>query len=397
MAAKKPGKKAAKGGVLGKSKTASNTRDRRPKTAKPLFSIKPMGKTLVDPKVIDAMYRDGAVYSTFGDYWRRKYGYKVFKVPLNADFMCPNWDGRISDEGCIFCPSFARQFTYESFRDVMDKSVKEQVRHQMKHYKDMGAGDKGLVYIAFGTNTYKPIKELKKLFDAALEHKDVVGLSIGTRPDCIPDEVFDLLGTYVKKGKQVWLEIGTQTVHQHTLDRIQRRHGFAESIRIIEEAHKRGIYVIFFIIMGLPYETPSEMNETARIISALGVDAVKFYPLVVMKNTALAKQFGDGDYRPLGMTEYVNITADFLEHLSPYVLVQRLSKDCGMEGKLAPDWNTYRLIITPRVEKEMKSRGAIQGDKLKLTLGVDELMPLKPSETTIIRREKLKDREFVKL
>jgi uncharacterized protein len=347
---------------------------------------------LIDKKVVESMYADGALYSSFGDYWRRKYGYKVFKIPLNADFMCPNWDGRLSDEGCIFCPSFARQFTYESFRDVLDKSVKEQIKHQIKHYKDMGAGDKALVYIAFGTNTYKPIKELKKLFDACLDHKDVVGLSIGTRPDCLPDEVFDLLGDYVKQGKQIWLEIGTQTVHYHTLERTQRRHGFAESIRVVNEAHKHGIPVIFFIIMGLPYETPSEMNETARILSALGVDAVKFYPLVVMENTVLAKQFRDGGYRPLGMNEYVRITADFLEHLDRNVIVQRLSKDCGMEGKLAPDWNTYRLVITPRVEKELKKRGTRQGDKLKLSLGVDELTPLKPSETKIIRREKLKDK-----
>jgi len=356
-----------------------------------------MKDTPVDRKIVDKMYKEGATYSSFGDYWRRKYGYKVFKIPLNANFTCPNWDGRISDEGCIFCPSFARQFTYESFRDVMDKGVKEQVRHQIAHYKKMGAGEKAIVYIAFGTNTYRPLKELKKLFDAALAHKDVIGLSIGTRPDCLPDEVLDLLATYVKKGKQVWLEIGTQTVHFHTLERIQRRHGFAESIRVVEEAHKRGISVIFFIIMGLPYETPSEMNETARIVSALGVDAVKYYPLVVMENTCLAKQFRDGKYRPLGMTEYVNITADFLEHLSPYVIVQRLSKDCGMEGKVAPDWNTYRLVITPRVEKELKRRGARQGDKLKLSLAADELVPLKPSQTKIIRREKEDLKKRVKI
>jgi radical SAM protein (TIGR01212 family) len=253
------------------------------------------------------------------------------------------------------------------------------------------------VYIAFGTNTYKPLKELKKLFDAALSHKDVVGLSVGTRPDCLPDEVLDLLGTYVKKGKQIWLEIGTQTVHYHTLERIQRCHGFAESIRVVEEAHKRGIGVIFFIIQGLPYETPAETAETARIVSALGVDAVKLYPLVVMKNTVLAKQFKDGDYRPLGMSEYVSLTADFLEHLGRDVLVQRLSKDCGLEAKVSPDWNTYRLVIGPRVEKELKRRNAKQGDKLKLTLTVDELMPLKPSETKIIRRDKEAAKQCIKI
>jgi radical SAM protein (TIGR01212 family) len=347
-----------------------------------------MENSLIDRRVVDSMCGDGLLYSSFGEYWRRKYGYKVFKIPLNAQFTCPNWDGRISDEGCIFCPSFARQFTYESFRDVMDKDIREQVKHQVKHYKKMGAGDKAQVYIAFGTNTYKPLPELKKLFDAALDNKDVIGLSIGTRPDCIPDEVFDLLGEYVKQGKQIWLEIGTQTVHYHTLEHIQRRHGFAESIRVVQEAHKRGIPVVFFIILGLPYESPAEMNETARICSALGVDAVKLYPLVVMKNTRLGKQFRDGSYRPLAQSEYVQLVADFLEHLSPYVLIQRLSKDCGLESKLAPEWNTYRLVVGPKVERELKLRDTKQGDKLKLTLSADELEPLKPTKTRITRRKK---------
>ncbi len=405
MAAVKPiGVKAAKAGGRAARKAGGKTASKKGKPAAST-GLQPASQegryrapgSLIDAKVIDSMRRDGFLYSAFGEYWRRKYGYKVFKIPLNAQFTCPNWDGRISDEGCIFCPSFARQFTYESFRDVMDKGVREQVEHQMKHYKAMGAGDKALVYIAFGTNTYKPIGELKKLFDAALSHKDVVGLSVGTRPDCLPDEVLDLLGGYVKKGKQIWIEIGTQTVHYRTLERIQRRHGFAESIRVVNEAHKRGIGVIFFIIQGLPYETPAETAETARIVSALGVDAVKLYPLVVMKNTVLAKQFKEGRYRPLGMDEYVALTADFLENLSPDVLVQRLSKDCGLESKLAPDWNTYRLVVGPLVEKEMKRRGARQGDKLRLTLGVGELVPLKPGETSIIRRQKAQELKCVKL
>ncbi len=353
--------------------------------------------SLVDGKVVKEMYEDGAVYTSFGDYWRRRYGYKVFKIPLNGNFTCPNWDGRLSDSGCTFCPSFARQFTYESFRDVLDKEVKEQVKHQINHYKSMGAGEKAQVYVAFGTNTYKPLPELKKLFDACLDHPDVIGLSVGTRPDCLPDEVLDLLGSYVKQGKDVWIELGTQSVHMHTLERVQRRHGFAENIRVVNEAHKRGISVIAFIIMGMPYETPTEMNETARIVSVMGFDAVKFYPLVVMENTILANQFREGDYRPLGRDEYVNITADFLEHLDKDVIIQRLSKDCGMEGKLAPEWDTYRLKIAPRVEKELKRRGTHQGDKLKLTLSVEELVPLKDAETNIIRREKADDAKRVKL
>jgi len=331
---------------------------------------------IIDRRVVDSIFKDGFRYAGFGEYWRRKYGYKVFKIPLNAEMTCPNWDGRLSRSGCAFCPTMARQFTYESFRNVMKKGIKEQIAHQIKHYKEMGAGDKAQVYVAFGTNTYRRLPELKKLFDECLAHKDVIGLSIGTRPDCLPDEVLDLLGEYVKKGKQIWLEIGQQTMHQHTLEAINRQHGVAEGIRVVREAHKRGIPVIYFIILGLPYETPNEMMETARTISALGVDAVKLYPLVVMKHTKIANDFKKGAYRPLGFTEYIGLVSDFLEHLSPYVLIQRLSKDCGLETKLAPDWNSYRLVVGPRVEKEMKAREATQGDKYKITLGEDELGPV---------------------
>ncbi|MCX6695129.1 MAG: TIGR01212 family radical SAM protein [Candidatus Altiarchaeota archaeon] len=332
---------------------------------------------LVDRKIVDEMYRDGWLYTSFGEYWRRKYGYKVCKVPLNAGFTCPNWDGRIADDGCAFCPNFARQFTYDSFRTVINKSWKEQVTHQVKHYKGMGAGDKAMVYIAFATNTYAPLKDLKKIYDAALDHKDVIGLSIGTRPDCLPDEVLDLMGDYVKQGYEIWVEVGQQTPHYHTLKDIDRGHGFAESIRVVREAHKRGIKVIFFNISGMPGESPDEMVETARILSALEIDAVKQYPLIVMKGTRLAEDYIKGKYRPLGRMEYVNIVADMLENMDRYVLIQRLSKDCGLETKLAPEWNTYRLIVTPLVEKELARRKTRQGEKFKLSLNVDELKPLK--------------------
>ncbi len=333
-------------------------------------------KQIVNRKFVDELYREGFLYSEFGQYERKVHKTKIFKVPFDPKFTCPNWDGRLGDNGCAFCPDSARQFTYESFRGVRDKSLKEQLKHQISYYQKKGAGEKALVYIAFGTNTYRPVKDLKKIFDSALKHKDVIGLSIGTRPDCLPDEVLDLLGSYVKNGYEIWLEIGQQTVHFHTLDEVGRRHGFAESIRVVDEVHERGIYVLFFNILGLPNETPSEMVETARILSALGVDAVKLYPLIVMKKTRIANDYLGGKYRPLGFREYTNLIADFLEHLSPYVLIQRLSKDCGLETKLAPGWNTYRNIVTPMVERELKKRSSRQGSRFKLTLTAEELKPL---------------------
>ena len=327
-------------------------------------------------KAIDKLYKQGALYAKHGEYTRMTHDIDVCKVPMNAEFTCPNWDGRLSSEGCVFCPNFARQFTYESFRDVIGASIKEQVKDQVEYYRNKGAGQKFWVYIAFGTNTYAPVPDLKKIFDETLDHPDVIGLAIGTRPDCLPDEVLDLLGSYVKQGYEIWLEVGSQTMHYHTSERVNRQHGVAESMRVVQEAHKRGIFVTFFLIMGMPNETRNEMIETARIISALGVDALKIYPCLVMQDTRLLQQYKSGKYRPLSKTEYVQLMADFIEHLSPYVLVQRISKDCGLEGKVVPEWNTHRFVIGPEVEKILAIRGTRQGAKYKLGLTAEELTPL---------------------
>jgi uncharacterized protein len=330
----------------------------------------------LDKKAIDELYKEGYVYAPHGAYIRKTHGIDICKVPMNANFTCPNWDGRLSKEGCIYCPNFARQFTYESFRRVIGQGIKDQVKDQVEYYRKKGAGEKFLVYIAFGTNTYLPLPELKKIFDETLDHPDVIGLTIGTRPDCLPDEVLDLLGDYVKQGYEIWLEVGQQTMHYHTVESVLRHHGVAETIRVIQESHKRGIMVCMFLIMGLPYETRSEMIETARLISVLGVDAIKIYPCLVMKETRLLQEYKTGKYRPLSMTEYAQLIADFLEHLTPYLIVQRISKDCGLDGKIVPEWDTHRFLVGPRVEKILAIRGTRQGSKYKLGLSADELEPL---------------------
>jgi len=333
-------------------------------------------ESFLDRDIIDRMYEDGYRCAGFGEYMRRSHNYNVFKVPMNAGFSCPNIDGRLNKKGCTYCPDRAKQFTYESFRRVIKEDLEYQVADQVDYYKKKGAGDKALVYVAFGTNTYMQLNDLKRIFDAALKHEDVVGLSVGTRPDCIPCEVLDLFADYVDMGYEMWLELGQQSVHYHTVENVNRQHGVAELIRATNESHKRGIYVCVFNIMGLPYETPSEMIETARILSTLGIDAVKLYPLLVMYDTQILSDYKSGKYRPISDREYVMLLADFVENLSPYVLIQRFSKDCGLDGKAAPLWDTHRWIVGPRVDKLLALRKSRQGAKYKVTLGVDELVPL---------------------
>ncbi|MEA1924541.1 MAG: TIGR01212 family radical SAM protein [Candidatus Altiarchaeota archaeon] len=330
----------------------------------------------IDYDVIDGMFKDGFQYAAFGEYFRRSHGYKMFKVPANAEFTCPNWDSRLSSQGCIYCPSFARQFSHESMRRVMDSGLRKQMNEQIEYHKGTGAGEKFLVYLAFGTNTYKKISELEKIYDILLEHPDTMGLSVGTRPDCLPEEVLNLLEGYVESGYEIWVELGQQSMHYHTCEQTNRQHGICELLDVIGKVHDRGMLVNLFTILGLPYETPSEMIETARILSVVGADSVKIYPLLVMEKTRLAGYYRQGRYRPLSRTEYINLVADFLEHLSPKVLIQRISKDAGVEKKEAPEWNTHRFLVGPEIEKALSIRGTMQGSKHKIGLKLEELNPI---------------------
>lgn len=336
----------------------------------------------IDKESVKELYSRGHMYAVYGEYYRISHGYKMFKVPVNTVSTCPNWDGRLSTKGCIYCPSHARQFSHESLRSVMDDTLRNQLVEQINYHKKAGAGEKFLVYVAFGTNTYNEISELKRVYDILLEHEDVIGLSIGTRPDCLPQEVLDLLADYVEEGYEIWLEIGQQSPHFRTCELTNRQHGLAELLDVVHRAHARGILVVLFIILGLPYETPSMMRETARIVSVLGVDALKIYPLLVMENTQLEGLYREGWYRPLSRKEYIFLLAEFLENLSPYVLIQRISKDAGVERKIAPSWNTHRFLVGPEVEKALMLRGTKQGSKYKVGLDSEELIPLiKPSKT----------------
>lgn len=330
-----------------------------------------------DKKIVDSMYKDGYLYAQFGEYWRREKGYKMFKIPVDADFICPNWDGRLSVSGCIFCPGFGKDVGRPTFHEVQGETIKKQVSYQMEYHRNKGVAEKFMVYFYPATNTYQRVDVLKKLFDEAMMHKDAVGLVVGTRPDCLPDEVVELLASYIKKGKEVWVELGQQTTHYKTLKLLNRGHGLAEGIDAVRRLKEKNIWVLTHMLLGLPGETRMDMIESARVISAMGVDAVKIYPLLVMKNTALAKMWEEGKYKALEFDEYVGFVCDFLEHLSPYIIIQRLSKDCGLHLKLAPEWNTFRMNVVSAVEKELKKRQTKQGSRHKLGLGEEELEPLK--------------------
>ncbi|AEF96901.1 TIGR01212 family radical SAM protein [Methanotorris igneus] len=317
---------------------------------------------MIDKSIIDEMYREGYRVAQYGIYTKKSKPYKTFKIPVDAGFSCPNKNN--DDSGCIFCPKMGRPIAVKYCN--IKYPLKEQIEMQMKKQKSKGI-EKFYIYFYPGTNTYADLETLKELWDLALSYDDVIGLSIGTRPDCLEKEKLDILEEYVKEGYEIWIDLGIQTMHQKTLELLNRKHNVSDTIRAIKECKKRNILVCGHVILGLPNETWSEMMETARILSILEVDALKIYPLVVVKNTKLEEMYWRGEYRALDEKQYINLVCDFLEHLSPYVLIQRISKDKVPEDiKVSPEWSLSRLRILNEVNKELERRNSRQGAKYNL-------------------------------
>ena len=317
----------------------------------------------IDKNIVDKIYSEGFPITQYGLYTKREKGYKTFKVAGDAGFSCPNKDGTIDTEGCIFCPKMGRVISVEYCN--VKYSLKEQIEHQIRRNKEKGI-EKFYVYFYPGTNTHASPEYLKELWDFALSFDDVLGISIGTRPDCLEDEKLDILENYVKEGYEIWIDLGIQTMHDKTLDFLNRKHSSDDVRRVLLECKKRGILVCGHIILGLPDESWDMMMETAKILSDLEIDALKIYPLVVVENTKLEEIYWKGEYKSLDEKQYIHLVADFLEHISKYVIIQRVSKDkVPEEIKISPEWSLKRLRILNEVSKLLDKRKTKQGSKYK--------------------------------
>ncbi|MFI0459927.1 MAG: TIGR01212 family radical SAM protein, partial [Candidatus Thiodiazotropha endolucinida] len=240
--------------------------------------------------------------STFGQYLLQRYGERVHKIALDAAFTCPNRDGSKGSGGCTFCNNVSF-----SPNGRQPRPISEQLASGRRVILKRTGARKYLAYFQAYTNTYAEIEKLTALYDAALADEDVIGLSIGTRPDCLPDAVIDLLAGYQDQGKEVWLELGLQSAFDETLARVNRGHGFAEYQESVLRARNRGLKVCTHMIAGLPGETAYHATETLQRVLELGTDGLKLHPLHVVKGTQLANAWRRGEYRPLTLEAYVDI------------------------------------------------------------------------------------------
>lgn len=301
-------------------------------------------------------------YRDFNTYLKDRFGCRVQKITLDAGFSCPNRDGTLSAAGCIYC----NQRGSGTGAHARGISLYEQVEEGKARLSRRYGAKKFIAYFQAFTNTYAPLDRLKAAYDAALAPKDVVGISVGTRPDCVPDGILDLLAGY-QKTHLVWVEYGLQSAHDATLSRINRGHDFACFKDAVARTRKRGISVCAHVILGLPGEDRSHMTATAEALSACGVDGVKIHLLYVVKGTRLETLFRKKEYVPLDRKAYADRVCDFLERLPADVVIQRLTGDPHVDELVAPDWCRDKAGTLAMIRKTLETRDAWQGKFSKST------------------------------
>ncbi len=294
--------------------------------------------------------------NTFGQSLLTRYGERVHKLAINAGFTCPNRDGSKGRGGCTFCNNAS--FSPNARREP---DVGGQIAAGRRVLAKRTGAKKFLAYFQAYTNTYDDPARLKALYDQALAEPDVIGLSIGTRPDCVPPAVLDLLTNYKAQGHEVWLELGLQSAFDHTLQRVNRGHGFAEFRTAVAAAQARGLPVCAHLILGLPGEEPTHNLISLDRVLALGVEGLKLHPLHVVKGTRLANEWRRGEYSPWAMEKYITTVADLIERTPPEVIYHRLTGTAQKQILLAPSWCNWKWRVLNGIEDELARRGTYQG------------------------------------
>jgi uncharacterized protein len=294
-------------------------------------------------------------YHTWNYHLRQLFGVKVFKVMLDAGFTCPNRDGQVAIGGCTFCSARGSGDFAGSRRDDLKKQFRD-VAGRM-HQKWPKA--KYIGYFQAYTNTYAPLEELRESYETILE-EDVVGLSIATRPDCLPVDVVEYLAE-INKRTYLWVELGLQTVHESTAELINRAHDFKTYVEGVEKLRKHNIRVCSHIILGLPGETENMMMQTAQAVAELPVQGIKIHLLHLLRKTPLVKLWEQGGFEFLTQEAYIRLVVDILEILPPEMIIHRLTGDGPPDLLIGPMWSRKKWEVLNGIEAEIRRRNTWQG------------------------------------
>ena len=295
-------------------------------------------------------------YYDLKSFWLNRFGCRVYKLQIDAGFTCPNRDGTVLRGGCIYCDGRGSRLRQLGILP----SVSEQIRKGREYYKKNRSAGKFIAYFQTFTNTYGPIERLKGLYDEALADEDVIGLSVGTRPDCIPDEVIDLFCNYASD-RHVWLELGLQSIHDKTLRRINRGHSAAIFLDAVDRTCGRSVNICAHIIVGLPGETRDDILETARVLATLPIQGIKIHSLLALRGTVVGELYEKGEINMFSRDDYVTTVCDILEILPPDMVIQRLTADGYRDIFLGPPWAINKMEVLNAIDRELDRRDTYQG------------------------------------
>ena len=302
-------------------------------------------------------------FNDLNSYFRSIFGCRVQKITIDAGFSCPNRDGKISTGGCIYCNTRGSG----TGAHAKGYSVTDQILAGKKALSRRYKAKKFMAYFQSYTNTYAPLDDLKRLYEEALSIEGVVGLSIGTRPDCVDEPVLKLIESYAKT-HLMWIEYGLQSVHDQSLVLINRGHDFHCFKDAVDATLNRGIKICSHVILGLPEETRSHMIETATTIAKMGIDGIKIHLLYVIKGTKLERLYRKGSYTCLKQQQYVDLVCDFLERIPKEMVIQRLTGDPHPEELVAPGWSIKKAQTLSLIKETLEKRNSWQGKFSQINL-----------------------------
>lgn len=285
---------------------------------------------------------------TLNAYLRDRFGCKVYKISLNGGFTCPNRDGKIDTRGCIFCSAGGSGEFASDPKDSVTKQIEDAKKRVAKKTKD----GKYIAYFQAYTGTYAPVERLRALYTEALNHSDVVALSIATRPDCLNPEVLQLLDE-MNKIKPVWVELGLQSIHEKTAAYIRRGYALDVYDKAVEELRKRNIEVIVHVILGLPGEKREEMLQTVKYVCDSGATGIKLQLLHILKGTDLAKEYEAGNLQVLSEDAYIDILKECVKLIPEDVVIHRFTGDGDKNLLLAPLWSANKKHVLNRINREI--------------------------------------------
>lgn len=317
-----------------------------------------------------------ARYHKLNEAYRREFGGKVFKVPLDGGFTCPNRDGLVSKGGCTFCSDDGSGDFAGNACDPIPVQFAEVKARLHKKWKEA----RYIAYFQAFSNTYAPVERLRELFEPALEEEGVVGLSIATRPDCLPDDVVDYLAE-LNERTSLYVELGLQTIHDATAKKINRGHDYHTFLDGLAKLRRRNIRVVVHIINGLPGETTDMMLDTAREVAKMDIQGIKIHLLHVLKHTPLARQYEKGLLELMDETTYVSLVCDQLELLPPEIVIHRLTGDGPPDLLIGPTWSRRKMAVLNAIDAELARRDSFQGKKKDESHGINESFTIRKIST----------------